>query len=245
MFIKKPSLPQNKVNLFACADRKEVCFALEKLGAEIIRVNKSGSFEACESDHSDMHLCHLGKEKVVIYKEDTYLKDALLKKGFDVIFAKKQKTSEYPCCAALNALIIGNLLLCNKKSVDDTILDYFKENNMKIIDCKQGYTRCSCVVVNEKAVITDDISVYKALENYIDVLLVSKADIYLDESKSGFIGGCAGNIDKNRIAFCGNVKLHPDFEKIDGFLKKYNKEYVCIAKGKLCDIGTIMPLCEA
>lgn len=245
MFIKKPSLPQNKVNLFACADRKEVCFALEKLGAEVIRVNKSGSFEACESDHSDMHICHLGLNKVVVYKEDTYLYDALLGMGFDLIFSNKQKTSKYPDCAALNALILGKLLLCNKKSVDNTILEFAKENDIKIIDCKQGYTKCSCVVVNEKAVITDDVSVYKALEKEVDVLLVSKADIYLDENKSGFIGGCAGKIDKNKIAFCGNIRLHPDFKKIDSFLKKHKTEYVCLSQGKLLDIGTIMPLCEA
>ena len=245
MFIKNPYLPQNTVNLFACADRKEVCFALSDFGAEVIKIKKSKAFEPCECDHSDMHICHLADKKVVVYKEDTYLSEALLKRGFDVIYAKKKKTSKYPDCAALNALILGRFLVCNKKAVDDTILDYANENEMKIIDCKQGYTRCSSLVVNEKAVITDDVSVYKALENEVEVLLISKADIYLDDNKSGFIGGCAGYIDKNTIAFCGNIKHHPDFEKIAAFLKKHKTEYVCIGEGKLCDIGTIMPLCEA
>jgi len=244
MKVKIPNLPQNKVNLFVCADRRDVASALEKTYAELIKIKKSDVFEPCECDHPDMHICHLGGKKVVVYKEDNYICSELLRRGFDVIFAETKKTKKYPSCAALNVCFIGKILLCNKKAADKSIVSFAEQNGYRIIDCKQGYSRCSTLVVSQNAVITDDVSVYKSLKDEIDVLVVSKCNIILEGNRQGFIGGCAGHIDKNKLAFFGNIETHPDFLKIDAFLTKHGVEYVSLGSDKLCDVGTIIPLCE-
>ena len=239
-----PNLPQNKVTLFACADRQELVDSLKALNAEVIAVKESEIFNNVENDHPDMHLCHLGGNKVVVYKEDEYLWKELSKRDFEVIFAQTEKTGKYPNCAALNVCIIGKIVLCNIKAADKTILDYAQQNGYKIIDCKQGYSRCSTLVVSENSAITDDISVYNALKNEIDVLLVSKGGVDLDGKIDGFIGGCSCFTYKNHLAFFGNLECHPDKEKIEKFLNKYDVKPLCLNSGKLCDVGTILPLCE-
>ena len=243
MKIEIPNLPQKRVTLFAVADcYPELSKALCSLGAEVISVKKDGVFEPRESNHPDMHMHHLGGNKIAVYREDTELVNCLSDKGFELVFAAGQKKREYPNCAALNACRIGNILLCNEKAVDKSVQEFAEKIGLKTVNCRQGYSRCAVCIVSDYAVITSDPSVCRALDGKIDVLKISAGHIRLGNCNDGMLGGCSGMIDKNKLAFFGDITRHPDFEKIAEFLDKHSVTPVCLGSGELTDVGTIIPL---
>ena len=54
----------------------------------------------------------------------------------------------------------------------------------------------------------------------------------------GFIGGATGS-DLNNVYFCGELKNHPDSDKIIAFCKKCGKKAVSLSRDRLKDYGTI------
>ena len=243
MDIKIPNLPQNKVTLFAVAEGfDELSSSLKEFGAEVITVKRDSTFEACESNHPDMHIHHLGDKKVLLYREDEYLCKEFQQRGFEVLYAAEKKQGEYPKSAALNACRIGNILLCNERALDKNLRLYAEQNSVEIVSCRQGYARCSTCVVSESAVITSDASVAKALKGRVDLLEISKGQIRLGSSLDGFIGGCCSMIDKNTLAFFGDVTRHIDYINIKSFLENHCVLPVVLCGGELTDVGTFIPL---
>ena len=59
----------------------------------------------------------------------------------------------------MNCLYLGNKLYGRLDATDKAVLDYCTKNQIELIDVKQGYTRCSTLVVNDNAVITADKSI--------------------------------------------------------------------------------------
>ena len=53
-----------------------------------------------------------------------------------------------------------------------------------------------------------------------------------------------GIIDKNLLAFTGNLESHNDAELIIQFLNKYGIKYINLNDGALVDIGGIIPLTQ-
>ena len=140
---------------------------------------------------------------------------------------------------------ISNKLICNTKTVSKRILEEAEKASLNIINVNQGYTKCSICVLTEKAIITDDESVYKSTQNFFDdVLLISKGSIRLETKDYGFIGGATGKLAKNIIAFNGRVDSHADHNIIIDILNKYSIVPLELISASLEDIGSIIPLYE-
>ena len=84
--------------------------------------------------------------------------------------------------------------------------------------------------------------IYTLMYYYIDVLKISAGHIMLDGYDYGFIGGCCGKISSGAIAFCGDLKTHPDSDNICGFLGNYGIKAVSLGSGQLYDTGGILPI---
>lgn len=121
----------------------------------------------------------------------------------------------------------------------------------KVIGVRQGYTRCSCLPVNNDSFITSDEGIARALEAQgAAVLLICEGHIKLRGFEHGFIGGTGGNIyinsggitDQKAIIFNGDLSTHPDFEKITGFIKSRNILPVWFEDYALEDIGSILAI---
>ena len=124
------------------------------------------------------------------------------------------------------------------------IIKSIRADNLKKINVRQGYCKCSCLNVSENAVITDDECIYKALcLNEIDALLISKGDITLNGHDYGFIGGASGKISKTDILFFGDVTKHRDYKKIAGFIEKHGCKIISL-DFPLTDFGGIIPITE-
>ncbi len=201
------------------------CRELARYGYNIILSKKIEEFAEPEQLHADMQALQIN--------------DRL----FTLENCAKKAGEKYPENVLLNCLFIGNTLYGRLDSVDDTVLDYCREENIKLVNVNQGYTRCSSLQVAENAVITADKGIAKALENNgAEVLLISPGNIALKGYDYGFIGG-AGFYDNGKVFFFGNIKNHPDYDKIRQFCSLYNSDIEILYQDMpLTDIGSAVVL---
>lgn len=151
---------------------------------------------------------------------------------------------KYPNNIQYNVAILGNYAIHNFKYTDNIILEYLDKFNIKKINVKQGYCKCSICIVDENSIITSDEGIHKEVIKYgIDSLLIEKGYIDLFDLDYGFIGGCSGLISKDTLSFFGDIKKHPDYNRILEFVNKKNKKIISLSNEKLLDLGSLIPLC--
>lgn len=145
--------------------------------------------------------------------------------------------NRYPKNVALNAALIGCRLFCNANALHYKVREYCNDNKIEIINVKQGYAKCSTLILNDNTAITDDESIAKALLiNNINVLKIEKGDIYLDNNTTGFIGGAGAKIG-DTVYFFGDINTHRNADIIKGFIEKAGLKIKSVSKSKLTDIG--------
>lgn len=246
IFIKNPNLPQNKVSTVIISDYlSEAVNELNSYGVKTIISDKLSGINGAEAYHADMSVCHLGNSKFVVAKNNIELIKNLTDINTDIILSQAEISGRYPNIAALNVCIIGQKLICNTKSADKSIVDFCQRNEYRILHTNQGYTKCSCAVISENAVITSDSSIYQLCRNNkIDVLKISAGDIELSGYDYGFIGGTCGLIDKDILVFSGNIKKHKDYNNIKSFAGNYGINLLSLSSKLLYDVGGILPVKE-
>lgn len=244
-FIEKPYLPQGKVNLCVIEENHNIIKnTLTNLGIEVIECEKNEFLDFPLAAHSDMNIHHLGGNNIICNKNLAKLKLSLENKNFKIIENNSNIISPYPNDIRLNSFMLNGYLFCNEKYTDSSIFNFYKNNNVKIINVNQGYMKCTTCIVDENSVITADKGNYNIFKKIgIDVLLIENDEnIILGDYPYGFIGGCSGLIDKNILAFTGDMSYHKDWHKIKAFLKKKNINYIFLSNEKPIDIGSIIPL---
>ena len=196
------------------------CRELSEKGYHIIPTETVDSFHLPEQRHADMQFLKI---------------DGRLFKLSD---CEKTVMRKYPTNVLLNCLYHNHRLYGNVKAIDSVVIRYCKEQNIPVENVNQGYSRCSVLPVNDNAVITADRSLQKALvKNGAEVLLIQPGDIRLDGYPYGFIGG-AGFTDNDTVFFFGNVRKHPDYEKIKVFCNRYDSKIEILCPSEpLTDIG--------
>lgn len=245
-FIILPNLPQTKVSLVAIpkfqANIKKACLE-QKIS--VLEIKPSSNLPYAVKHHTDMLVHHLGRNHMISLCDVQENAQKLRQHHFDVVLSSHAPDNVYPKDVLLNVCRVGQYAICNPKYVDFKIMTYLKENNITIINVKQGYAKCSVCIVNETSIITADKGIYNACKRYgLDVLLICAGGIYLDGYDYGFLGGASGLIAKNKLAFTGNIYLHKDADNILKFLEKKKMDFLCLSKEGLIDIGGIIPLKE-
>ena len=221
---------------------KEGSACLENLGIRVIRANSSPDLALPVAHHPDMLFLHLKEKCCVVIDKKLSFVDNLEKIGFSVLQAKNSYNSKYPYDVGLNCLILNNKVIGNIDYIDSCIKE--RLNDYEFINVTQGYTKCSVCVIDEHSIITEDESIYKTLKNEFDVLKIDSGCVELKGYNYGFFGGCTGLIDKNVLAINGELQSHKSHRAIREFLKSKNVDILEIKKGKLTDIGSILPLEE-
>ncbi len=242
-FIERPNLPEGKVETVICGELcSELSLFLDSRGIECIVVAPNREIDPATANHSDMAVIHLGENIVIADKNQTELIDKLTDKGFSVFKSKSEIKGEYPKDVPLNFTVIGENLIGNFNFADERLLQLTSSLNR--INVKQGYCKCSCFVINENALITDDRSICNnATVNGIDCLLVSKGDVSLSGHEYGFIGGASGKISKDEVLFFGDITKHRDYKEIAAFIKKHGCEIISL-DFPLTDFGGVIPVIE-
>ena len=149
--------------------------------------------------------------------------------------------SAYPDNISLNAIVLKNHLIHNLKYTDSSLLDFSKDKVK--VNIKQGYAKCSTVVLQEKALITSDKGIYRTLiEHEFDILLLNPGDILLPGLNYGFIGGSTGLLTSNKLGIFGDLSYYNQGNEVLKFLKKYDIEPISLRKGPLVDRGSLFTL---
>lgn len=240
-FVKYPNLPEGKVTLAAVGNYPEIINALRNGGINTVSFeNKALPEEICR--HSDMLLCHMGNCRIFTVPDTDTGK--LSEAGFTV-YASDNLGAFYPDDVKLNVAVGKGYYIYNPLTIDEYLNEELILSGFMGIPVRQGYSKCSVCFVTDKALITEDPSIYKALQKTAyEVLLISQGDIFLSEKHSGFFGGSSGKISADTLAVTGELKYHIDGEKINQFCKAHGVKIKELTKGRIIDIGGILPLLE-
>jgi len=214
---------------------------LEKIfpGLKRIALTPSGNVYESISSHPDIFIFSLDCESFVFSRSlDKNIVGGLKKTGARFFESVSIPRGLYPDTAPINAVRVGDFVFHNLKITDASIKRLAHERALGLVHVNQGYARCSVIPVGDKALITSDEMIAKeARKKGLEAELVSCEGVTLPGEKRGFIGGAAGLTPDGTVIFLGDVERHPDFTKIENFLKKYKTPYRYLANLDLFDAG--------
>lgn len=199
------------------------------------------------SGHADLSVFHAGGERLFLakYLKGTSFAAELSDLGAKLSFSEKEQGKKYPEDVGLNICALNNKAFYCSKSAEETVLEYLSAVDIIFLNLKQGYAKCSILVVDENSIITADAGVERiAREQRIDVLMIDQGYISLTGYNYGFIGGAGFKISSSALAFTGILDKHPDAWRIEGFLLERGVKPVYLTNEEIFDIGGAVPIIE-
>lgn len=248
-FVKAPNLP-NDAGIVIIGEKyaEKLAKALEKLGITPLFVPDNPNIDLRLSGHADLSVFHAGGERIYLapFLRGSDFAKKLEVLGADIVYADITQASTYPHDAQLNIAAFTDKVIYNPKVSYSPAVNYLtNEQKYKAVPCKQGYAKCSALVVNERSLITQDPGIARAATRAgLDVLQISPGNVELDGFSCGFIGGATFKLNKSELAFTGTLDAHPDKPRILAFLAERNITPVYLTADPIFDIGSAIPLTE-
>lgn len=189
--------------------------------------------------HPDLQIHPLPDGRIIVAKNlFEYYKNLLKNEYVEIICGEKEVIGSYPNDVPYNVSVINNSVLHNFKFTDSVVKKYYNYEGYKFLNCMQGYSGCSVLSFNNKAV-TSDGGIYKVLTNNgIETLLIDKCEIQLPGQKYGFIGGASG-VYKDKVFLTGHLKNKEQDKKTARFLEENGAELIYLKDELAADIGKI------
>ena len=246
--VKKPNLPERADTILIGEKYIELLEKpLEKLGINAVPIPGNCFVDPRLSGHGDLSVLHMGEDMLWLapHLRGSDFADQLRAMGFSLDYPDIAQSDVYPGDAQLNVCICGKSAICSKPIVPPEIIRQLTSSGLEIINCRQGYAKCSVCIVTETAIITADRGVETAARKAgLDVLLIEPGYISLDGFTFGFIGGSSFKISRSKLAFTGTLDAHPNRDEILRFLVKHEIETVYLTEKPAFDIGSGIPLIE-
>ncbi len=243
-FVEKPNLLTGKVAK-VIVDYRINPKSIEKLsefGIDVIKTKKIDGLYESVCGHADMQIVHLGKNTFVCEPSVYDYYKAQMPEA-KIIKGKTLLSDKYPSDIAYNGAAIGNYFFHNLKYTESTVYEYYKSMCGKLINVKQGYTKCSVCIISGNAIITSDRKINESALMYgIDSVCINPKEIRLCGMSNGFAGGIGGLIDKNTLAVNGDVSLTSFGAEFIGFCEKHGVSVIPLNSGIPEDIGSILPV---
>jgi len=211
---------------------------LNKAGFLTVTVPLSDLVETPLSGHPDIQMflheknlfVHPDIDKSFLQKIESYV---------NIIQCPSRLQKSHPADIPYNIACTGKIALHRKESTDKCILNFFLQNEIKIVNTRQGYSKCSTLIVDDSSIITSDESIHKAAEDAgIDSLLIIKGYIDLPGYNYGFIGGASGRF-LDTIYLTGSIDNHPDRKMIQNFIESKGMRLNILSDQKIFDAGSI------
>lgn len=205
------------------------------LGFDVIPTKPIDGLISFEKYHADMQMLVINSY-AFIPQDGLYLKRIAENNNYTPIICEPIG-GNYPKCVALNAALVGNKLICKADALSKMVQSYCEEQKIEILNVRQGYAKCSTLVLNDNAIITADVSICKVARTaQIDVHCIRPGYINLEGADYGFVGGSSFVIG-DTVVFFGDISTHPDSEAIISFINNYNMKYISLFDGMLTDVG--------
>ena len=207
-----------------------------------IKMPPYNRLDAGVSSHPDMLLYFIEDKYFCTkeyYKEAREIFEEINALGYKPVLCDEIPSEKYPHDVIFNALPMGNLIFGLEKSLSSTLKSEAALLGKKIVNVKQGYTKCSVAKICENAIVTADKGIAAAASVHgIDALTIGEGHVTLKGYNTGFIGGSCGVFGDN-VYFCGSLESHPDGEKIEDFCKKHKKSCISLSNEPLFDVGSL------
>lgn len=235
----QPFIPTAKVERAIVGKVDDVILNfIKSFGIDLIRSDENSDLDEPIRNHADVNIIHADNE---IFFADRGQSVFINNRFPNSQVVETTVESPYPNDCRLNVAVIGEFVFARMSSLDEKLHSYFEEKNYRLVNVKQGYTKCSSCIIDEKNLITDDLSIFNAAKSHsINTLLVEKGDIRLAGYNYGFIGGASAMIDKRHLIFFGDITKHKSFAEINEFLCSANCNYDYIKNYPLTDIGGLV-----
>ena len=239
-----------KKNKYAIIDYRlsEKCKkSLINYGFSLIELKENNKYDAAVAAHPDIFL-FLSENTIII---DKSIKDKFSQQQFskerEIKFTNQTNVLGgmmlYPNDCTLNFAKIGSYLIGKKDIANNELLKIARAEGYEFINVNQGYAKCNVCIVNDNAIITEDIGIAEACRNNnIDVLLLKTHSVKLDGYNYGFIGGASGTEYRNNnniVYFCGCIENHPEYIQIKNFCSTHNAQPISLSDEDLHDRGSI------
>ncbi len=211
---------------------------------EIIQLPPDASLPEAVNGHSDLLIFKIDNKLVTrksYYRTAKYKIDLICEKsGLELILSDAEADNKYPNDCGLCAAVSGRNIICRKASANGEILRLADDLEYNLLNVPQGYSKCSCAVLADGAIVTADRGIAKVTQDAgIDTLVITPGYVALPGYDCGFIGGATG-LCGNILYFCGNLESHPDHTAIKEFAQKHNTEYISLSDEKLYDVGSLI-----
>lgn len=213
---------------------------METMG-HVILVPKDKRFDSRISSHPDLIMSIV--DNSLLIDEDAHKRiftqlDAL---RIPYVRTSSELSELYPNDIAYNAVVTKQHLFHKLKYTQSLLLQHCINTDKNLIDIKQGYSKCSTVVIDDRHLITADQGIYQAAKDFLNVLLVQPGFVALPGFDTGFLGGSSGAI-ANTVVFHGDLSRHPDFIRIKDFIEGAGKSLLYFSDFPLTDIGSVLVL---
>ena len=209
-----------------------LCTYLENAGHVIHNFPELRTVSSLVANHPDVLLCKLGVKP-----------ESPIHEG-----APNALSPVYPGDCRYNAVCTGKFFIHRLDVTDAGLLDAAKTScgdELQLIDVRQGYAKCSTVIVDEDSIITYDKGIAKPCEAAgMNVLLVEPGFVKLRGADTGFIGGASGRVD-GEIVFNGDLSVHPNFREITAFIEAQGLGCKWFESYELEDIGSIITITKS
>lgn len=213
---------------------------ITSLGYNLIELFSNENLYDEISSHVDIHILKIEKEMFIEKTIKKYIDNKFdFNIGEDII-------KNYPNDIKYNVCIMGKTAIHNFKYTEKSVKEYLTNKKYNMINVKQGYSKCSILVLNENACITGDHDIYKTLlNNNIDAIYVNDDNIKLlindgtYSNMNGFIGG-AMCVIQNTLVIFGDKNNLKDIKMIEDFAKKHNLEIKDFKGYDVVDYGGIL-----
>ena len=213
---------------------------MKSLG-HVVLIPKDPRIDSRISSHPDLVLSIVDNNLIIDENASESIFSQLDANAIPYIKTSSNLGSMYPNDIPYNAVVTKNFLIHNLSYTNPLLLEHCKNTGKKLLHVKQGYSKCSTVVIDDEHLITSDQGIYNAVKEYMNVLLISTGFVDLEGFDYGFLGGCSGTI-LDTVVFHGDLSKHPDFLRIKEFIEAAGKKLVYFTDFTLRDIGSILVL---
>ena len=220
-------------------ENKIITNKLKEYGYSCIATEKSANVSEPISRHADVLYLKTGDKE--IYISDCQKNNIQLLKDLGYSVKEVSLSPGYKTESKLNMVVTDNTIICNPNICLQYNLSYLDK---KIISVKQGYTKCSTIVLSDNDFITEDEGIYTTLKSVgKNCLLIEKGFVKLDGYDYGFIGGASMFLENHStLIFTGDITKHPNYNILKDFCNSINIEIDWINEIQLTDIGGMIHL---